>query len=373
MLTRELGIRLVLLAGKTVPVPAPPFVTSAVRRVEITLSDGGTPDGLALTLAIRREGPLHFPMLQSGIFDTNNRISIGVALGVTPEPLFNGVITMHQMRLGDDGQSLLTINATDLRVLMDTKDTTRDFPNMSDSAIVSQLLLQHAKHAIVPPHRVAPTMQVRTDVNETVWQQKTDLSFIESLAEANGFVFYLEPLTFGVSSAYWGPRLKIGVPQHALTMNMGPWTNVRGFNASEDARAPLAVEGHVLDPISKSPMPVPPLPRPAVPLAAKPTPPGKTIVARDFGSMNTADAAQRALAQSMKAEDSVSASAEVDTARYGHVLRPRRLVGVRGAGWSDDGLYYVKSVTHLIEGTQYTQRVGLSREGRGSLTPVVLP
>jgi len=59
--------------------------------------------------------------------------------------------------------------------------------------------------------------------------------------------------------------------------------------------------------------------------------------------------------------------------RYGDLLRPRGIVGLRGAGFTHDGLYYVKSVSHTISKGQYKQRFTLTREGTGALTPVVIP
>ena len=44
--------------------------------------------------------------------------------------------------------------------------------------------------------------------------------------------------------------------------------------------------------------------------------------------------------------DSVSSLGELDIARYGDILRARSTVFVRGAGLTNDGIYYVKSVTH---------------------------
>ena len=55
------------------------------------------------------------------------------------------------------------------------------------------------------------------------------------------------------------------------------------------------------------------------------------------------------------------------------MLRARRLVGVRGAGLSYDGLYYVRRVTHRLERGRYTQCFSLSREGTGPTLPVVVP
>ena len=64
---------------------------------------------------------------------------------------------------------------------------------------------------------------------------------------------------------------------------------------------------------------------------------------------------------------------QLDAARYEVILQPRGLVGLRGAGYSYDGLYYVQSVTHNIRKGAYTQNFTLTREGLGSITPVVPP
>ena len=61
----------------------------------------------------------------------------------------------------------------------------------------------------------------------------------------------------------------------------------------------------------------------------------------------------------------------LDVARYGHVLRSRRLVGVRGAGEPFDGLYYVTTVTHQLKRGEFTQSFGLARNALLSTVPVV--
>jgi hypothetical protein len=48
-------------------------------------------------------------------------------------------------------------------------------------------------------------------------------------------------------------------------------------------------------------------------------------------------------------------------------------VGLRGAGLTFDGLYYVKSVTHTIRRGSYRQKFVLQREGTMSTVPFVLP
>jgi len=67
----------------------------------------------------------------------------------------------------------------------------------------------------------------------------------------------------------------------------------------------------------------------------------------------------------------VTARGELDVLRYGTVLKPRRLVGVRGAGTAYDGLYYVKNVTHKVKAGEYKQSFELSRNGLISTVPQV--
>ena len=49
------------------------------------------------------------------------------------------------------------------------------------------------------------------------------------------------------------------------------------------------------------------------------------------------------------------------------------LVGLRGAGLTYDGFYYVKTVAHSISKGQYKQKFTLTREGTVATTPAVIP
>jgi hypothetical protein len=53
------------------------------------------------------------------------------------------------------------------------------------------------------------------------------------------------------------------------------------------------------------------------------------------------------------------------------VLRAHQLVGVRGAGTTYDGMYYVRTVTHNLKKGEYKQSFTLSRDGLVSQTPAV--
>lgn len=61
----------------------------------------------------------------------------------------------------------------------------------------------------------------------------------------------------------------------------------------------------------------------------------------------------------------VTTSGELDAGHYGSILLARKLVAVRGAGKTYDGIYYVKRVTQKIKRGQYLQN--FAREGPGLL------
>jgi len=92
----------------------------------------------------------------------------------------------------------------------------------------------------------------------------------------------------------------------------------------------------------------------------------------EYGTkLRITQALAHALGISFASSDAISGSGSLNVLRYGHVLRSRMLVGVRGAGEAYDGLYYVNSVTHNIKRGEYKQSFNLSRDGLGSLTPKV--
>jgi hypothetical protein len=124
---------------------------------------------------------------------------------------------------------------------------------------------------------------------------------------------------------------------------------------------------------------VPALPPSRVPLAAKlpdllnPLAGVRQRILRESG-LSAAQAVARAQAMTdASTKETVTATGELNALFYGGVLQARALVGLRGAGHSYDGTYYVKSVTHSIAKGTYKQKFTLTREGLGAIAPVVRP
>jgi hypothetical protein len=300
-------------------------------------------------------------------------VVIGVLLGVTLEPLIDGVIYHHQVSPGEQpGTSSLTVSGRDVSVMLDLQERDQNYGNQTDSVIVHGILSNYAQYGILPPFQITPTTEVPIETQRIPGQHETDLKFIQRLAERNGFVFYIEPVTMEVNKAYWGPENRAGLPQPGLSHDLGPSTNVRTLRFMNDALAPIGTSGSVVEPITKRSVRIPDLPSLRVPpLSSAVGPARRTERLRCMANRNFAQASTAAVASVTTAPEPVSAEGELDTVRYGSVLRPRRLVGVRGVGRSYSGDYYVRRVKHTIQRGAYTQTFTLGREGTGTLTPIV--
>lgn len=366
-----LGIRLVLWLGKEVPLPAPPELLAALTRVEIT-NDSGAGDGFQLTFQCKKTALGDFAELDAPALEPLSRVILGVVLGASPEALLDGVITHVQLDPGSaNAAATLTVTGKDLSALMDLEEKNVSFENQTDSLIVLRVLAGYARYGIVPaPY---PTTDVPISIERVPRQQETDLVFLRRLAQRNGFVFYLEPLTFGVTRAYFGPRVRAGLPQRALSADAASG-NTRSLTFSGDALASAQARGVFVEPITRTSIPIPSLPSLRLPpLSSQPARARRTTLQRQSANQNPGTAAVAMLAAATNTPDALTAQGEVDTVRYGAVLRARSLVGVRGAGRKHDGLWTVRRVTHELGGSQYSQKFTLGRDGLGSTTPVVVP
>lgn len=374
MLASLLGIRLILLTGQNVPTPAPYDVMTSLAQVEVT-NDAEQGDGFQMTFSLGKEQSPDYSLLQSGQLDPFTLVTIAVLMGATPEALINGVITHHQLAPSNEpGMTTLTVSGRDVSVMMDLEEVNAPYSWRPDFAIVTQILLNYMQYGLIGPNVITPTTDIPIDLQRTPRQHETDLQFIRRMARRNGFVFYVEPVTLGVSRAFWGPASRVGLPQPALTMNMGPRTNVTELSFTLDGLSPESASGTFIDPIFKMSLPIPTLPSLRVPpLASSPTPAKRKVLMRQTANESPVQAALAALSTTTNAPDSVIGTGTLDAVRYGSVLRARSLVGVRGTGSSYDGMYYVSKVTHRISKGAYTQGFTIKREGTGTLLPVVVP
>ncbi len=370
MLSSLLGIRLILWLGATVPRPASPEMLRALTGVEV-MNDSQSGDGFELTFTLAKDMLGEYNLLNGGSLEPFNRVIIGIVLGVIPEVLIDGIITRHQINPSNDpGKSTLTVSGADISVMLELEERNERYVNLPDFLIATRILASYARYGIIPD--VTPTTEVPIMVQRIPRQWETDSRFLQRMARRNGFVFYIEPLTFGASKAHFGPENRLSVPQPALSVGLGEFTNVKTLSFNNDAMAPVDSEGSFVEPMTRMSLPLPHLPTLRVPpLARSPVNARRRTIQRQMANRNPAQAAVASVASSTNSPEPVEGQGELETVKYGHVLRARRLVGVRGSGISYDGFYYVRSVTHRIRKGEYTQSFTLSREGTGALLPVV--
>jgi hypothetical protein len=243
-------------------------------------------------------------------------------------------------------------------------------PNVRVMAMLAKYLVLGVVPVVIPS--VIIDIQVPTDSYDR--QQGTDLEYVKFLADQVGYEFYVDPGPLPLQSvAYWGPRVTIGIPQPALNTNMDAETNVEQMSFAFDAESATLPVLMIYPKETKIPIPIPipnvnPL---APPLGLIPPIPKNIEFESQATNQSPATALLIALAKASKTQNAVTAQGTLDVARYGRVLKARKLVGVRGAGMAFDGLYYVKSVTHNIKRSEYKQSFSLERNALVSITPRV--
>jgi hypothetical protein len=370
------GIHLTLLIGPlAVPVPAPLPLVEALQSVDV--NSGRDRTGFQLKFTLSKTSLIQLALLPAGFFDPMiTRVVIIVTFLGVPQVICDGVVTRQEMSPSNEaGQSTLTLTGEDLSVLLDVIEMKLPYPALPDAGKIAVILSKYAMFGIVPfviPPLV-DTVKIPTDGFES--QTGTDLSYIKGLASRCGYTFYIEPGPAPLSSiAYFGPDVRIPIPQPALSVNMDWATNVESLSFSLDGLSKKVTVITILDPITgKIPLPIP-LPNIDVlkpPLGLRLTPPAKIIFSDDMSNLSPDEAAKRAFGLLREGADAISGNGSLSVPRYGSILRARLLVGVRGAGISYDGLYYVESVTHSIKRGEYKQNFALSRDGLISQTPVV--
>lgn len=376
-----LGVNLTLLIGPTVAIPAPPVLSENIARVEVTHSDEGR-SGFQITFNAGRSGPqdvVDYPLLVNPLLRPFNRVILVVLLNAIPRVLMDGIITHQQLGPSNEaGASTVTVTGEDVSVMMDIEERSAEHPAQDETIIALKLIATYVQFGLIPVVIPPPAIDPPIPIERVPVQQGTDLGYLTDIAARFGYVFYVSPgpAPF-TNTAYWGPPNRIDVPQRALSVNLGPETNVKTVNFTNNALAPTLVSGQVQDRLSGATFPVQTFASLRPPLSTQPAwlvnqPNVRTTQFRSSG-LNVAQSFARAQGITDASADAVTAEGEIDALRYGDLLRARALVGLRGAGYSYDGLYYVKKVTHTIERGEYKQRFTLTRDGLGSTTPAVIP
>jgi hypothetical protein len=337
------GVHLTLLVGPVIAAPVPRALLDALVSAQVTTT-AGDKSVFQLVFNVSTRSPLHTLFLLAGgsVLPIMRVILIATMRG-TPHVLIDGVVTHQQVSPGtDSGHSVLTVTGDDLTTVMNQIDFSGiPYPAMPAEVRVAVVVAKYAFLGIIPMVIPSILIDVPIPTDRIPRHQGTDLAYVQSLAEEVGYTFYLEPGPApGTSVAYWGPEIKVGAPQRALNTNMDAHTNVESMSFNFDTESKVLPILMIQMKESKAPIPIPipditPL---SPPLGAIPPIPKRFMFISGTTPLGLIRAAAIGLARAARSSDAVTCTGTLNVARYGDILHPRKLVGVRGAGTAFVGL-----------------------------------
>ena len=359
-----------------IPVAAPREVVDALVNVKVEDGSGGTQSGFELTFELPPRSPLRTLFLISGGGSLPlMRVVLVVTINGGAQSIIDGVTTNVETQPGEGGVARLVVKGKDLSALMNIIEIPGlPFPAMPPSARVLLILAKYVALGVIPV--VIPSILdiPPLPVQKIPQQRGSDYAYLQRLAGEAGYVFYLEPGPApGTSKAYWGPEIRVGQPQPALTTNMDAQSNVEQLSFNFDKEKKTIPIVFFQEPFSKAPIgvPIPDVTPLNPPLGLVPPLPPNIKQLDATSHLSAPEALMAGIAYAGQHSDSVFGNGSLDVAKYGRLLKSRQLVGVRGAGEPFDGLYFVKRVTHQIERGSYKQSFSLARNALISTLPTV--
>lgn len=352
--------------------PAPREVIDALTSAQVTTT-AGQASGFQLTFSSSKKSRLMIELLPSGFLDPLSRVQLVVIMGGTPYVICDGLIArLDETASSDPGATTVNVTGEDVTLAMRLVDLSGlPYPGVTRELRVAAALAKYAFLGVIPLVIPSVFLEFPNPLDRWYSHSGTDLDYVQSLANECGYVFYVTPGPRGVNTAYWGPEIRYGETQPALSINMDAHTNVESLSFSYDGTQRKLMFAMAQVPYTTFSIPIP-LPDVGI---LRPTLAQRRPFPFKFEILNRSEpdeaGAQRGpiqvlgvgLARAANAADAVTANGSLNVLRYGRLLEARKLVDVRGAGRTYDGRYYVKSVTHNIKRGEYKQSFSLVREG----------
>lgn len=305
---------------------------------------------------------LSMPLLPDGAWShlDDERLRVWKSVAISggfesgAEELISGYITHVKPSFSPcENQVALEIWGMDASVLLDREEKLKDWPNKKDSDIAQEIFSLYSLSA-----EVEDTAVIHDEAISTILQRDTDMQFLKRLALRNGYECFVD----GTTGYFRSPALDDD-PQPLLAAHFGDETTLGEISLEVNALAPAQVAMFQIDRTSKEIIEATANASQqtllgeidAEGLLPPGTGPGLIHVGRNGAS---GPAEMTALCQGLfhEAEWFVTVQGEVAANNYGHVLRPRRTVTIKGIGETYSGIYYVTHVTHSFGAGGYAQK-----------------
>lgn len=312
-----------------------------------------------LTLALMLQPDGAWSHLDDEKFTLWKKVVVTAGLEDDAQQLIAGYITHVRPAFGFNPEDCsLEIWGMDASVLMDREDKLKDWPNMKDSDIATQIF---DAYGLTP--QVTATEVTHDEKISTVIQRETDIQFLRRLALRNGYECYVDGDT-----GYFQPPQISATPQPVLAVQFGADTNVNQFSLEVNAMTPANVAMVQIDRLSKEVLAATVDSSQHETLGANPPASylgaGMQPAILYIGKTVTTGAPEMsALCQGLyqQGEWFVTGEGAVAANQYGAILKPRGTVTIKGIGETYSGVYYVSHVTHSFTASGYIQHFRVKR------------
>lgn len=307
-----------------------------------------------LRLAIQRQSDGAWSHVDDERLRAWKKVQILAGFDSDVEELITGYVTHVKPRFEPDpAECSLEIWGMDESVLLDREEKLKDWPNKKDSDVAREIFQLYGFDV----SGVEDTEVIHDEAISTIIQRETDMQFLKRLALRNGYVCYVEN-----GKAFFRPPQVDAEPQPLLAVHFGDETNVDRLRIEVNALTPAHVAMSQVDPASKEVLEAAAEISQQIAfgevgadaLLAAGISPGRVQVAMN-ATTGTPEMAGLCQGLFHRAEWFVTAEGEVVSSDYGHVLKPRLPVTVKGVSETHSGVYFVCHVTHTFHANGYNQ------------------
>lgn len=326
-----------------------------------------------LNFETRRDEKGQWLVQDSDLLETWAEIEIIVLFGSYSETLFKGYIREIKTELPEDaGSATVTVECQDQSIRLDRthhkkKWGSEEVPT-TDQFIAMEILQQYGLY-------LHPDSAAGQEGIVTLAQDDSDISFLKKRAEFNGY-----ELIFYPDEVYFGPYRLDSEAQSTLMVYAGEASNCKSLSVTADGHHPDAIsfdlpapegeEGESEDLYSDL-KEMGPIPANSLASLLEPN-------IQKMSGEGGADIERQLAKAQAKINDidlhRVKGEGELDGTLYGAILKVGMIVGVDGLGSTQNGTYYVDTVSHSFSMEGYRQQFVLLRNAYGdnldSISPI---
>jgi hypothetical protein len=292
---------------------------------------------------------------------------VEVKVGDVPfTPLIDGPVVGYDSKKSmQPGESAITLKVHDDSVYLNREERTERIENKLDHEIASQLFLEIEQIANVETDKTNPSAEGFPPVEI---QRGTSMDMLTMLAERQGMHAYVLPGDEPGKSVGNFKKFTTEPSDLPTLILLGPDRNIVSCDITDDAQSPSTVSVSFMSAADKSITTSTSNPQDAELLGDELSfeAEGWDTAARISlpGDGGFVDPDSRVQAEADRDSYSTEATGSVVASCYPGVLQPYKVVTVRGVNEQGSGYYIIKSVTHRLTRSDYSQSFVLRRNSK---------